>query len=218
MQNYSENKEWLSAILDMLSAHFGSDVEFVVHDLTLDYEHTIVDIRNGGITHRKIGDTGDILGLEVMRGTADEKRSYFNYINYTQDGKTLRSSTLFLPGPDGKPTVCIGINEDITRMVNFENYLRKKNGVSIPDEDDIFCGRGDVNKMLDSLLEAAQMKVGKNSARMTKEDKMNFIRYLDRRGAFLITKSSLRVCEALGISKFTLYNYLDIIHKEDKGS
>lgn len=48
------------------------------------------------------------------------------------------------------------------------------------------------------------------------------IEYLDNRGAFLITRSSDRVCDALGISKFTLYNYLEQIRsnanqkKEDK--
>jgi len=218
LKTYSDNKEWLRSILDMLSEHFGKDVEFVVHDLSLDYEHTIVDIRNGRITGRKIGDTGDILGLEVIRGTADDKKSYCNYINYTKDGKTLRSSTIFLPDEKGKPSVCIGINEDITRSVEFENYLREKNGVSTPDEEDISRGRGDVNEILDFLLKAAQLKIGKNTALMTKEDKMDYIRYLDGRGAFLITKSGPRVCDTLGISKFTLYRYLDIIRKEDEGN
>jgi predicted transcriptional regulator YheO len=54
---YQKNKEWLKQILDVLEAHFGSNVEFVLHDLTLDYEYTIIDIRNGEITGRKIGDT-----------------------------------------------------------------------------------------------------------------------------------------------------------------
>ena len=216
MKSYSDNKEWLGAVLSMLSAHFGKDVEFVIHDLSLDYEHTIVDIRNGQITGRKIGDTGDILGLEVIRGTADGKKSYFNYINYTKDGKTLRSSTLFLADESGKPSVCIGINEDITQSVELENYLREKNGVSTPNEDDKSQGRGNVNEILDYLLKAAQLRIGKNTALMTKEDKMDYIRYLDHRGTFLITKSGPRVCEALGISKFTLYRYLDIIRKEDE--
>ena len=67
--NYCSMQPWIHQILDLLEAHFGSSVEFVVHDLTLNYEHTIVDIRNGEITGRQIGDTGDILGLQVLRGT-----------------------------------------------------------------------------------------------------------------------------------------------------
>ena len=46
---------------------------------------------------------------------------------------------------------------------------------------------------------------------MTKEDKIAFIKFLDDRGMFLISKSGPRICEILGISKFTLYNYLEII-------
>ena len=48
--NYCSMQPWIHQILDLLEAHFGSSVEFVVHDLTLNYEHTIVDIRNGEIT------------------------------------------------------------------------------------------------------------------------------------------------------------------------
>ena len=45
---YKQNKKLITDILDILEGHFGKNVEFVVHDLSLDYEHTIVDIRNGG--------------------------------------------------------------------------------------------------------------------------------------------------------------------------
>ena len=45
---------------------------------------------------------------------------------------------------------------------------------------------------------------------MNKEEKITFIRYLDEKGAFLITKSGEHICELLGISKFTFYNYLEI--------
>ena len=49
---------------------------------------------------------------------------------------------------------------------------------------------------------------------MTKAEKLEVVRFLDRRGAFLITKSGDRVCEFLNISKFTLYNYLDAVRSE----
>ena len=63
--------------------------------------------------------------------------------------------------------------------------------------------------VLDYLMDQAQLTIGKNTALMTKEDKIAYIRFLDERGAFLITKSGPRVCEALGISKYTLYSYLE---------
>ena len=48
-----ENKtKWLGSIMDMMEAHFGKDVELVLHDLEADYEKTIIDIRNGEVTGR----------------------------------------------------------------------------------------------------------------------------------------------------------------------
>ncbi len=39
--------------------------------------------------------------------------------------------------------------------------------------------------------------------------KVQVVQYLNDAGAFLITKSGDKVASILGISKFTLYNYMD---------
>jgi predicted transcriptional regulator YheO len=57
--------------------------------------------------------------------------------------------------------------------------------------------------------------VGKPVALMSKEDKVRAIGFLDESGAFLITKSGQKVCQYFGISKYTLYSYLDDIRKAD---
>ena len=56
--------------------------------------------------------------------------------------------------------------------------------------------------------------VGKSAALMRNEERVRAIRYLNDTGAFLITKSGPKVCKYFGISKYTLYSYLD----EAKGS
>jgi predicted transcriptional regulator YheO len=45
---------------------------------------------------------------------------------------------------------------------------------------------------------------------MNREDKIKAIRFLQDKGAFLITKSGDKVSKYFGISKFTLYNYIDV--------
>ena len=165
----------------------------------------------GTLPGREIGGTGDILGLEFIRNTAD-KGYYYNCIEYTSDGKTLRSSTLFLRDENGNPSMSLGINEDITQCVEMENFLKSRNRVSDPNPGDYY--RGDVNEMLRHLMDIAQLRIGKNTALMTKEDKLQYIEFLESHGAFLITYSNSRVCEALGISQFTLYNYLRAIREK----
>ena len=49
---------------------------------------------------------------------------------------------------------------------------------------------------------------------MTKEDRIKFIRFLDQHGAFLVTKAGDKICSLLGISKYTMYTYLDIARSD----
>ena len=51
--------------------------------------------------------------------------------------------------------------------------------------------------------------VGKPAALMDKGEKVRAIRFLNDAGAFLITRSGPQVCQVFGISKYTLYSYLD---------
>lgn len=202
-----DNISLVRQIFDLLHNHFGEDVEFVFHDNTLEYEHTIIDIRNGHITHRTIGDTGDILGLEALGGT---RGNTYNLINSTQDNRILRSSTQFIKDSNGKICACVAINEDITKSVELERYLHSRN-LSREDAPIEHLYHGDVNQMLDYLIDSAKSVIGKEISEMNKNEKMMFLDYLDRRGTFLISKSSIRLCEVLNISRFTLYHYLDII-------
>ena len=48
---------------------------------------------------------------------------------------------------------------------------------------------------------------------MNKEEKLRFIHYLNQKGAFLITKAGDRIQEVMGISKNTMYSYLDLVKK-----
>ena len=57
--------------------------------------------------------------------------------------------------------------------------------------------------------EQAISNIGKPAALMTKDEKIKVVQYLNDAGAFLITKSGDKVASILGISKFTLYNYMD---------
>ena len=192
---YKQNKKLITDILDILEGHFGKNVEFVVHDLSLDYEHTIVDIRNGEVTGRKVGGTGDLLGLRALRYNGSNEGNCFNTLTYAENGKILRSSTLFFRNGAGVAVASIAINEDVTESIKYEQYLHKQNRTE-ESGDAMELYRGDVNKMLDYLINSALVEL------------------LDRRGAFLITKSGSKVCDVLNISKFTLYNYLETIRKE----
>jgi predicted transcriptional regulator YheO len=216
MKNINDEKQTFHQILDLIADHFGSNCEVVLHDLTKGYDHTIVDIVNGHITNREIGDCGSNLGLEILRGTV-HNGDRFNYITHTPSGRILRSSSIYIKDDEGQVIGSVCINLDITETVQFEGFLKNFNHYEIDEhgieekQEEVFVK--DVNDLLDHLIQQAQVMIGKPIDQMSKEEKITFVGFLDKKGAFLITKSGDKVCELLNISKFTLYNYLEIYRK-----
>jgi predicted transcriptional regulator YheO len=66
-----------------------------------------------------------------------------------------------------------------------------------------------VNDLLDELIQQSVALVGKPVMLMNKEDKVRAIQFLNQNGAFLVTKSGDKVAKYFGISKYTLYSYID---------
>ena len=58
--------------------------------------------------------------------------------------------------------------------------------------------------------------VGKPAALMNKDDKIRAIRFLSDAGAFLVTKSGDKVAKYFGISKYTLYSYIDANKQQEE--
>ncbi len=219
MRSIDEERPFFKQLLDMLESQMSVNDEIVLHDLTKGYDHTIVDIRNGHVTNRKIGDCGSNLGLEVLRGTVENGDRY-NYVTHTREGKILRSSTMFIHDGDGRVIGSVCINKDITESVKMEAFLREENKYVLPhgeteppehETKEVFFNN--ISELLEYMLQTALSYVGKPLPLMDREDKQRFLSYLDDKGVFVISKSGDRVCEFLGISKFTLYNYLDSIRK-----
>lgn len=217
MKDIKQEKEFLIQLMDMLEQQMGPHTEIVLHDLKKDYATTIVDIRNGHVTGRKVGGTGSNLGLEVLQGTVKDGNR-FNYVTRLKDNRMLRSSSLYIKDDDGNLIGCLCVNTDITESIKLENYLKEINQYDInsADKQEIFVT--EVNQLLEYLLQEGQKLVGKPAGVMNREEKLQFLKYLNDKGAFLITKSGERIQSFLGISKYTMYTYLDIIKKEEAGS
>ena len=67
-----------------------------------------------------------------------------------------------------------------------------------------------VNDLLEDLIQQSVALVGKPVALMNKDDKVKAIQFLNQNGAFLVTKSGDKIAKYFGISKYTLYSYIDL--------
>lgn len=193
-----------------LALQFGSGCEVVVHDLeAADPSHSIVAIENGHVTGRKLGDGPSHVVLEALHAGAELLEDRLAYLTKTADGKILKSSTVFIRDDDGRTVGIFAVNYDITILRAMGDTIAEVvgTGPSAPREPEPIVRS--VADLLDDLIEQSVQLVGTPVALMTKEEKVRAIRYLNDTGAFLITKSGPKVCKYFGISKYTLYNYLD---------
>ena len=210
----------LTQIVNLIEQQFGSNCEVVLHDLSRSYDSTIVDIRNGHVTNRKIGDCGSNLGLEVIRGTVKDGDK-FNYFTTTKDGKILRSSSIYLLDEENNVRYSLCVNLDITQSVKFEAFLQNQNRFDLGTEqinpngeEEVFVNN--VQELVEIMLERGASFIGKPIDEMDKEEKTQLIEFLDKKGVFLITKSGEKICEALGITKYTFYHMLETVRKDER--
>ena len=66
---------------------------------------------------------------------------------------------------------------------------------------------------LDRLIDTVEREVGCRVVEMNREQKQLAIRLLDERGAFILRRAVEDVADAMGVSRITVYNYLNAIHR-----
>ncbi len=205
---------FLKQIAKGLAVQFGENCEVAIHALAKEsLDHSVVHIENGHVSNRMVGDGPSRVVLEALK--QDEKlknlEDHLGYLTKTSDGRILKSSTMYFRDDDEHVRYILSINFDITNLLFVENSLKALTTTEVPKGDaEPAKIAQNVNDLLDDLIEQSVTLVGKPVALMSKEDKIVAIQFLNDAGAFLITKSGDKVSKYFGISKYTLYSYIDI--------
>ena len=158
--------EFYKRLAHGLALQFGPNCEIVVHDLEADdLDHSIVAIENGHISGRRLGDGPSHVVLEALNDDADKLHDRPPYLTKTEDGKLLKSSTIFIRDDTGWPCGILAINFDITLMTAFSNTLGSLIGTdgSATEPEPITKNIGD---LLDDLFRECEQVVGKPAARL----------------------------------------------------
>ena len=220
MDSYKKNNLELKKYIPLvktIAEMFGKKCEVVLHDFS-EPQKSIVAIENGQVTGRKVGDPITDLALSVWKENGYENKKIDRIINYktkSKDGKTLKSSTVFIRNNQKKIIGCICINYDITVHSMFykvmDEFCTTVDLDKKKSEKGIETFTNDVNEILKNIIQEAIEKIGKPVSLMQKEDKLMVAKIADEKGAFLIKGAITQFAKEINVSRFTIYNYLEEI-------
>jgi predicted transcriptional regulator YheO len=148
----------------------------------------------------------------------DETQDVRLYVS-SHDGKILKSLAVTLRDEDGEPFGLLGLNFDMSEILQAQRTLanltavgRLGNGAA-PEAGEIFAA--DIREVVAGMITKILAEMGKTPAAMSREEKMEVVKRLEERGAFLVKRSAEQVAEALDLSRYTIFSYLKEIRHGD---
>ena len=211
------NWEAIAQIIPSLKAMLGPRHEVILHDLS-HVESSIVML-DGDVTHRKIGGPATDYLLKLLREGGDGAENSVNYKTVLPNGRLLRSSTIFIRDEEGRIIGSLCFNQDLTdyivaRNLIEENTLFGQTEVEPPKE----TFAQDIGEVMESVVDTEITLFQKPVVYMQKEDKLCIVAKLEQKGVFAIKNAVEYVAECLGVSNFTVYNYLKEVRSKSKAN
>ncbi len=212
----------LKPVIKGLALALGSDYEIVLHDIN-DPENSIIAIENSQVTGRKIGDPLTDYAMYLLKNSDQKKEDYVaNFLTRTNNGKRIRSSTLYLRDEKGKLIGYLCINYDMSRAEIIKNMVDQLVSVTggastaeIPREEEM---PATLEGLMERNLKLIRKLVGKPLHMSNKQEKLQAIKVLDDEGFFLLKGAVEALAEETGNTKYTIYSYLRELRGERSGS
>lgn len=228
----------LIALVPSLALIFGRNCEVVVHDLRMP-EASIVALENGHVSGRVLG--GPLIGgpindvaLKALTSKNPRDHKVLSYETITADGRRLRSTTTLYYDTDGKAYAAMCLNLDLGTAIATAKWLAEL--IELPpgaEPRDASTGepapngrvitptapprapkpqtKPDFTKVLDQMIAEVIAREPGHPHELDRDARFRIASELEARGAFLMRGAVVRIADALNVSKFTIYGYLDEI-------
>lgn len=215
----------LRPLVDMLSSMLGDNVEIVLHDLTR-LDGSVVALANGHVSGRTVGHPilggprGDQALNELTRqiGSPDPDNTgasvIKDYQTATPSGKELRSATCFYRDRTGTPFAALCMNADMTVVRMAHAWLQGQLGQA-PRISPSEKGAPPMDALMRDVITDAVGRFGKPARLMSKEEKITATEIMKRNGLFIVKGGVEKAAQALGVTRFTIYNYLEELRQRE---
>lgn len=216
----------LQGVAKALECVLNQHTEVVIHNLRQP-ESSIVEIVNGHVSGRRVG-SPIIAGLTEDQGfdtlvgrkaaaQPNEVRVVSNYMSKTGDGRPLRSSSVVLFDADGAPAAALCVNVDAGAIERIQRDIQSALLPTILPPLPAPRSETSIEELIEEIIGSALQSAGAPVERLSKTEKKAVVSIMHERGLFVIRGSVERVAARLGVTKFTIYNYLDEIGAKRPG-
>ena len=168
------------------------------------------------MTGRSVGDVPTDLMLRSLRRAAEGGPDVRLYVT-SSDGKVLKSLAVTLRDAQGDVFGILGLNFDVSGLVQTQRTLAnlaavgRHGGEALPETEEIFAD--DIRDVVAGMVAKILNEMGKTPAAMSRDEKMEVVKRLEERGAFLVKRSAEQVADALDLSRYTIFSYLKEIRR-----
>jgi len=218
-------RQTLSTVVELLGGMLGDNVEVVLHDLTRP-ESSVVAIANGHISDRVVGDPilagpkEDIGFAEAEQdasATGDHNSVVDAYHTVNKRGDVLHSATAIFRDANGTPFAALCLNADMAVAQMAHAWLDRMLNRGARDKPAQESGRKpeQMGELMANVIGKAISAQGKPVSMMSKEDKLTAVAAMQSGGLFIVRGGVGRAAEALGVTRFTIYNYLDELRQRE---
>jgi len=203
--------EILKPVVKGIAALLGKNCEVVLHSFK-DMEHSVVAIENGEITNRHIGSSLTDSGLEILNDAIKKNKEIVGpYKGVSPTGTPLRSVTIPIRNKKGKLIASLCLNMDLTAAISIGEFLKPLTEFVEDEklsENVIKSSSPSIDGLMRKVFNEVVLRAGaKGNLPVSKRNKL-IIRDLYERNFFQIKNSVNVAANKLGVSKFTIYNYL----------
>ena len=226
-----------SVIVQFLGKTLGPDYEIVLHDLSPDHNQ-IVAIANNHVSGRNIGSPLTNASLKMLIDKAYETDDFLcNYKGIAENGRLLRSSTMFIKDAQGNPAGLLCINFDDSRFMDLQDTLlsvihpkeyiaarpfmkkyeksettaasRQTDAVPDPEPSAITENFSmDIPSLMHKMFADATVAMPTPADRLNQQEKKEIIEKLHKQGLFQLKGAITFVAEQFACSSATIYRYL----------
>jgi len=145
----------------------------------------------------------------MLRQKGGNAEDMHNYKTTTGDGRSLKSTTTFIKDSMGRPIAAFCINLDTTDFYNASQALLPLLNIQENNHElskETFAHS--TGETVEALFSQAVEQIGKHPTSMNVDEKTQLIRQLEENSTFLLKGAVEMVAQRLGVTKFTVYNYL----------